>query len=55
MTTIIIDIKIFKDVMASALKRGISYVEAIENKKQYADVMAELTKEEEEEKEDQKP
>lgn len=36
-------------VLVRALKRGISYVEAIENKKQYADVMAELTTEEEEE------
>lgn len=33
--------------MRRALKTGISYAEAIENKKQYADVMAELTEEEE--------
>jgi hypothetical protein len=37
--------------MKSALQRGISYLEAVENKKQYADVMAELTKEEEEQEE----
>ena len=41
----------FRDVMRSALKRGISYIEAVENKKQYADVMAELTEEEEEQEE----
>ncbi len=40
---------IFRDSMKSALQRGISYLEAVENKKQYADVMAELTEEEEEE------
>jgi hypothetical protein len=44
-------IVMFRDVMRSALKRGISYVEAVENKKQYADVMAELTEEEEEQEE----
>ncbi len=43
--------RMFRDVMRSALKRGISYVEAVENKKQYADVMAELTEEEEEQEE----
>jgi hypothetical protein len=52
--TIITDIKIFKDVMASALKRGISYVEALEDKERYCDVMVELTEEEEEE-ENQEP
>jgi hypothetical protein len=45
--TKIIHIKLFEDVMASALQRGISYFEAVEDKKQYADVMAELTQEEE--------
>lgn len=49
MTKIIIHIKLFEDVMASALQRGISYREALKNKMQYADLMAELTEEEEEE------
>lgn len=35
--------------MASALQRGISYREALWNKMQYADLMAELTQDEEEE------
>ena len=44
-------IVMFRDVMRSTLKRGMFYVEAVENKKQYADVMAELTEEEEEQEE----
>lgn len=51
MTKIIIRIKLFKDVMASALQRGISYREALKNKMQYADLMAELTEEEEKQEE----
>jgi hypothetical protein len=38
--------------MAGAIKRGISYREALKNKQQYADVMAELTQEEEEKQEE---
>ena len=43
--------------MKSALQRGISYLEAVENKKQYADVMAELTQEEvkQDEEEEERP
>ncbi len=41
----------FPDTMKSALERGISYLEAVQNKKQYADVMAELTAEDDEEEE----
>jgi hypothetical protein len=46
---------IFRDSMKSALQRGISYLEAVENKKRCADVMAELTEEEEENQESMTP
>jgi hypothetical protein len=42
----------FREAVASALKRGISYREPVQNKTQYADVMYKLTKTEEEEEEE---